>query len=199
MRVRTKTLFLVLAAALAIVAAGCIHRPIGQLTCQVCVEFEPPLVIGTNYGSAAGHNDGDVVFTTNNIPVSVHKFNFPAGGGAFNVATVVMPPVPFGMNQTIRTNNINMGFDFSNIGFTPSEVQFEFLDLGGFENISVNGSLAFSGELSTVLSPIGGVDIKIFTTPVTGGKKGVAILSGSVKNLIVGGQEFWIDRVCARK
>lgn len=198
MRTRTITLFLVLAIALTIVA-GCLHRLPKQQACQVCVEFEPPLVNGTNYGSTAGHNDGDVVFTTNNIPVSVHNFNFPAGGGAFNVATIVIPPIPFGINQTISTNNINLGFDFSNIGFTPSEVQFEFIDLGGFENISVNGSLPFSGELSTVPSPMRGVDIKIFTTPVTGGKKGIAILSGPVKNFIVGGQEFWIDRVCARK
>ncbi len=193
-----KVLYLLSVAAFVIVA-GCVHWPTKQKPCQVCVEFDPPLAIGTKYGAPAGNNSGDVVFTTNNIPVSVHKFDFPSGGGAFNVATVVMPPVPFGSNQTINTNNINLGFDFSNIGFTPTEVQFEFLDQGGFENISVNGSPIFAGELSSSPSPIGGVNVSTFTAPITGGKKGVVVLRGTVKDLKVGGQEFWIDRVCARR
>jgi hypothetical protein len=111
-----------------------------------------------------------------------------------------MPPVPFGMHQTISTNNINPGFDFSGIGFVPYEVQFEFLDLGGFENLSVNGSPVpvYVGELSSAPSLIGGVGVAVYDSPVAGGNKGIVILRGLVKKLVVGGQEFWIDRVCAR-
>jgi hypothetical protein len=99
----------------------------------------------------------------------------------------------------MRTNNINLEFDFGNIGFVPREVSFEFLDLGGFENISVNGSSIFVGDLSAVPSPMGGINISVSTTPVTGGKKGIVILTGAVQKIRVGGLEFWIDNLCARR
>jgi hypothetical protein len=166
---------------------------------EVCVDFEAPLTVGTQYGAPAGHHSGDVVFTTNGIPVSVHDFDFSGGGGTFNVAHIDVAPVPFGSGQSMRANNINLEFDFNNIGFAPNEVKFEFLDLGGSENISVNGSPIFAGELSSVPSPIGGVNVSVSTTPVTGGKKGIVILTGLVQKIRVGGQEFWIDNVCARQ
>mgnify|MGYP003394174013 CR=1 FL=1 len=166
---------------------------------EICVDFEPPLSVGTQYGAPAGHQSGNVVFSTHGIPVSVHDFNSSGGVGAFNVAHIDVAPVPFGSGQSMRTNNINLEFDFSNIGFAPDEVKFEFLDLGGFENISVNGSPIFAGDISSVPNPIGGVNISVSTTPVTGGKKGVVILRGAVQKIRVGGQEFWIDNVCARQ
>jgi hypothetical protein len=173
------------------------HRKTGSR--QVCVDFESPFTVGTQYGAPAGHNSGDVVFTTNGIPVSVHDFNFIGGGGTFNVANIDLGPAPLGSGQSMRTNNINLEFDFSSIGFTPKEVRFEFLDLGGFENISVNGSPTFVGELSSVPSPIGGVNVSVSTTPVGGGRKGVVILTGAVQRIRVGGQEFWIDNVCTKE
>ena len=166
---------------------------------EVCVDFESPLTLGTQYGTPAGHNSGDVVFTTNGIPVSVHDFNFAGGGGTFNVARIDVAPVPFGTGQSMRTNNINLEFDFSNIGFVPGDVRFEFLDLGGSENISVNGSPIFVGELPSAPNPIGGVNVSVSASPVTGGKKGIVTLTGAVQKIRVGGQEFWIDNVCAKQ
>jgi hypothetical protein len=165
----------------------------------VCVDFEPPLAAGTQYGQPVGQPNGTVIFTTNGIPVSIHDFVFAGGGGTFNLARIEVAPQPFGSGQSIRTNNINLEFDFNGIGFTPSQVQFEFLDLGGSENISVNGSPVFAGELSAAPNPIGTVNIAVASTPVTGGKKGTVVLTGAVKTLRVGGQEFWIDQVCAKK
>jgi hypothetical protein len=164
---------------------------------EVCVDFEPPLSVGTQYGTPAGNKSGDVVFTTNGIPVSVHDFIFVNGGQAFFSAQIDSAPVPFGSGQSIRTNNINLEFDFGGIGFIPDVVQFEFLDLGGFENLSVNDSPIFAGELTAVPNPIGGVNVSVSTTPVMGGKKGVVTLNGGIKRIRVGGQEFWIDNVCA--
>ncbi|NUO08281.1 MAG: hypothetical protein HUU08_06300 [Candidatus Brocadia sp.] len=165
----------------------------------VCVDFESPLVAGTQYGVPAGNSSGDVVFTAHGIPVSVYNFDFAGGGGTFKVARVETAPVPFGSGQSIRTNNINLEFDFSQLNFQPSEVQLEFLDLGGHENISVNGSPVFAGELSSVPNPIGGVSIAVNTVTAQGSKKGIVTLTGAVKNLRIGGQEFWIDNVCVKK
>lgn len=165
----------------------------------VCVDFEPPLTVGTEYGAPAGNSPGDVVFTTNGVPVSVENFDYIGTGGTFNLAYIDTATSFFGNGQTIRTNNINLEFDFSNIGFRTSRVDLEFLDLGGFENLSVNGSTVFAGELTSAPSPIGGVTLVFSTTPVPGGNKGNLTLKGAVTTLRIGGQEFWIDNVCAKK
>ncbi len=164
---------------------------------QICVDFEAPLTVGTQFGAPSGHQSDDVVFTTNTIPVSVHDFVFVGGGGTFNVAFIDVAPVAFGSGQSMRTNNINLEFNFSNLGFPVSQVQFEFLDLGGFENLSVNGSPIFAGELVSVPNPIGGVNIAVAVSPVAGGNTGVVTLTGSIQTLRIGGQELWIDNVCA--
>lgn len=165
---------------------------------QVCLDFEPPILGGTQYGTPAGNKSGDVIFTTNGIPVSVYDFNVVGGGGTFNLARVDKSPVPFGSGQSIRMNNINLEFNFSQLNFQSSEVQFEFFDQGGYENISVNGNPVFSGEISSAPSPIGGVSITVSTVLVQGGKKGKVTLTGVVKTLRIGGQEFWIDNVCVK-
>ncbi len=51
--------------------------------------------------------------------------------------------VPFA-SQSMHTNNVNLGLDFGASGFVPTRVQFEFLDQGGSENLSVNGSVRCS-------------------------------------------------------
>jgi Concanavalin A-like lectin/glucanases superfamily len=164
-------------------------------TREVCLGFEAPLTVGTEYGAPAGQHSGDVMFTTNGIPVSVYDFNFAGGGGTFGLAKVDV--APFGSGQSIRTNNINLEFDFGNIGFVPAAVKFEFLDLGGVENISVNSSPIFAGDISAVPGSLGGATVSVSTTPVTGGKEGLVTLAGAIQKLRIGGQEFWIDNVCA--
>jgi hypothetical protein len=176
---------------------ACIPTP--TPTPVVCVDFEPPLALGTQYGTPAGQNPGDLAFTANGIPVTVWDFNFTNGGGTFNLASIDPALAPFGRGQTIRSNNINLEFDFSGLGFPTSQVQFEFLDLGGFENIAVNGSSIFAGELSAAPNPIGGISYNIVKTPVSGGSTGTMTLSGAVQQLRIGGQEFWIDNMCVSK
>lgn len=183
-----------LVAILIIAVAGCRQQ-------QVCVNFEPPLVLGTQYGTPVGQTPGTVIFTTNGIPVSVQDFVYVNGNLTFNLASIDNAPVPFSSGQCIRTNNINLEFDFTNLGFQPSEVQLEFLDLGGNENISVNGAPnpPFTGELTAVPGSIGGVNIAVTSVPVQGGKKGTVKLTGAISTLRIGGQEFWIDKVCAKE
>lgn len=168
----------------------------GCLGNTVCVDFEAPLTVGTQYGTPAGQTPGTTIFTTNGIPVSIYDFSFVGGGGTFNLAEIDNAPVAFGAGQSIRSNNINLEFAFQAV----SSVTFDFLDLGGFENISVNGSSPiYAGELSAVPTPIGGVNVSVSTTPVAGGTKGTVKLSGTIDRLRIGGQEFWIDNVCAKQ
>jgi hypothetical protein len=165
----------------------------------VCMDFGPPPSAGTVFGSPA-NNPGDIVMqTASGIRMSVYDFVWVGGGGTFNTARIELPPRPFGNGQTIRTNNINLDFNFAGIGFLASRVTLEFLDMGGFENLSVNGQPVpiYAGELTAVPNSIAGVSISVASTPLSGGKKGTVALTGPVNTLRVGGQELWLDNVCA--
>ena len=166
---------------------------------QVCVDFEPPLVAGTQYGTSAGQAPGAVVFTTNGIPVSVQNFNLGGGSGSFYIAEIEAATASFGSGQIIYTNNLNLEFDFTAVGFPVSQVQFEFLDLGGSENVSVNGSPIFAGDIASTPGTLGGVNVTVTSAPVPNGKKGTVTFTGVVSRLRIGGQEFWIDQVCVKQ
>ncbi|MFQ5823132.1 MAG: FlgD immunoglobulin-like domain containing protein [bacterium] len=164
---------------------------------QTCVDFQS-LTFGTQYGTPSGNTPGQVVFTENGIPVSVENFNFVSGGVAFNFSQVDTAFLGFGAGQTMHTNNINLLFDFSTLSFVPNLVSFEFADLGGDENISVNGQSIFAGQLTAAPSAIAsGVTLSISTTAIQGGIRGTAVLRGNVNSLLIGGQEFWLDNICA--
>jgi hypothetical protein len=174
--------------------------PITIAPSQRCVTFEPP-PLGTEYGTPAGHSPGDQIFVENGIRVMVTDFRWPSGG-TFNGADVRAVTPDFGVDaQFLWMNNINLEFDFTGLGFTPSKVTFHFQDLGGFENFAVNGdpTPVYVGELISAPSPIGSV---AFTTSprvtVPGGYRSVATLEGSVRVLRIGGQEFAIDQVCVQ-
>lgn len=162
---------------------------------KVCVDFEAPLRVGTQYGTPAGHSSGDVVFTSNGIPVSVFDFDFVGGGGTFGSAEV--DTAPFGSGQNMRTNNIDLEFDYGNLGFVPSVVTLDYLDQGGTENLSVNGSPVFAGDLTSAPAVLGGATVSVSATPGGGGTQGTVTITGAISRLRVGGQEFWIDSVCA--
>lgn len=156
---------------------------------QNCVDFES-LTVGDEYGDGI-NTIGEVIFTENDIPVSVEYFEWNPGG-TFGTATVQNASGSFGTGKVMWTNNINLMFDFTSVGYTVTKVNFEYADYGGFENFSVNGHPIYVGELSSIPSfP----DVSIsHTTTSTGG---IITIYGEIQTLIVGGQEFQIDNVCA--
>ena len=183
--------------AAALVSAGCVPVPTPQPVYTACVDFEPPLVIGTQYGQPASQSPGDLTFTGGSISVAVWDFVFTNGGGTFNMARIEAARPVFGQGQIVNTNNINLEFDFTALGFSPQEVTAEFLDMGGFKNVSVNGSPVFAGELAAAPAPAG-FTVNVIAAPTPGGKKGMVTIGGPVKTLRIGGQEFWLEQ-CLRK
>ena len=159
-----------------------------------CATFGPPPAAGTQYGSPA-QTPGTKIFTAQGIGVSVQDFAFIGGGTTFNFARVEPATPTFGNGQIMHTNNITLEFDLG--ALHASSVTFAFLDLGGSEDLIVNGH-PFAGDLTSAPPQLGGTSVSVTTTPVAGGKKGTVTLTGPVKTLRVGGQEFWLDDVCAR-
>lgn len=156
-----------------------------------CVKFDG-LAAGTVWGNSAGHVSGDLVHVENGIGVFVRTFLFPFGS-TFNDATVDTSWFTSSPNS-VNTNNINLTFDFTRLPRLPKQVAVKFRDLGGFENLSINGTGVFVGELSGGAAP--GLTWTVVDFPVTGGREGKLTVDGTVKHLTLGGQEFWLDTLC---
>jgi len=168
----------------------------------VCVTFEPPAFpFGTIYGRPVGQVSGDLAFSFNLIDGYVYNFNQFGPITVFNMARVENAPVAFSPGQSLRTNNIDLELDLRNLGFTVTKVTFSYLDLGGYENLAVNGAL-YVGELTSAPPVLGGANVAVTSTPLPpprSGKMGSVSITGPiVKTVRIGGQELWIDSVCAK-
>jgi hypothetical protein len=164
--------------------------------CTKCVKFNT-VPTGTEWGTPAGHSNGDVVHAEEGIEVSVNDFYWTATQTTFRKTRVGTTFMSSG-GQAINTNNINLEFDFTDLFLTPDEVVVIFRDTGGSENISVNGSSVLIGELAS--GSTSGVTWTVTDTPEPSNphnRVGTLTINGDVERLKIGGQEFWIDSVCA--
>ena len=170
-----------------------------QPAARACVQFEQPLIVGTHFGPAQGQNPGDVIFTENGITVTLVNFAQVSGGTGFNDAYVDATLVPGGATQSLRTNNIALRFDFSGLPYRAQGASFRYLDFGGSEHLSANGDPAMAADIPAMnATTTGGATVTVTPGPSgTSSTPGTVTLTGPIKVLDVGGQEFWIDAVCA--
>ena len=160
---------------------------------EVTHDHEP---LGMAWGGPHGQVPGDVAFVENGVPVLLDTFDYGTGT-AFHEARIDPAFGGFGFLQVMGTNNINVVYDISALGMPVGQVTFEYADLGGMENIRVNGGPLHIGEITAAPNPIApGVFISIVTQAMPGGTHGHVTLAGDVQELLVGGQEFWMDNVC---
>jgi len=201
-----------LPAVLLVLAGACAESPTDALSpdaaspaavvVPACVEFGPPPAVGASWGGPLGTIPGSTVLVENAVRVYTNTFFWLGGGSTYNLMRIEPSFGGFGSGpQIARSNNINIGFDYANVGFVVRTVKFEWLDLGGNENLSVNGSPVFIGELDSPPAVLGGVAVAATSVAVAGGDRGTITLTapttGAIKRFEVGGQELWIDRVCA--
>jgi|GEM_PF-1873042 len=168
-----------------------------------CVDFEPPLAAGTTWGVTVGQPPLTYVHAENGIRVFTEKFYLMGGGTAYRDARIGLPPVAFSAGQAARTLHINLIFDFTGLTFAPSSYTFDYLDVNGpqsYENLRVNASPVFIGELDSPPPALAGVPITLAAGPFAVppiGDRGTLKLGAGVNRLTVGGQDLWIDHVCA--
>ncbi len=178
------------------------EEPRGHHTSNYCVRFNVPPV-GAIFGAPVPNPPGTVVFVEQSIPVSVNKFLLSTGVWTYNWMRIEPAPAVFGLasGNTGHTNNINAGFDFTGLPFVTTKVVFHFMDLGGHENLNVNGSPMFVGQITAPPAAIAGIGVSSVFVGVPGGTQGTVTLTGSAANPIkrfqVGGQELWLDTICA--
>lgn len=167
----------------------------------VCIGFGPPPPLNTMYGAPAAQVSGDLAFSTNGIDAYVFDFALLPAGTAFNRAFTSNAPVSL-PGQSLRMININMKFDFQNLGFPVRKVTLSYLDLGGYENLAVNASATYRGQLAGAPAVLGNANVTVTsaaTPPPVSGRTGTVTITGpDIDSFKIGGQEFWIDNVCAQ-
>ena len=99
-----------------------------------------------------------MIFIANGIRASIHPFLNANGSTTFGAARVEQPLVFFGTGQALRTINVALEFDFTALRSRLPRCRSRISTSAGFENVAVNGSPVFVGQLPTTPNPIGGGD-----------------------------------------
>jgi hypothetical protein len=159
-----------------------------------CIDFNnSPFAPGTSYRVLNDSIYASCGFTVKTDKLYINPnsyFNFVRGENA--------KPV-FGAGNIVNTNNATL--HFINTGsISQLVITFDYLDMGGTENFSVNGSL-YIGELSAAPATLGGATVSVTSTPIplpAGGHTGTVKISGTISEFKIGGQEFYLDNFCFR-
>lgn len=159
--------------------------------------------LGGPWGPAHGTAPGDVIFNLAGAEVEAVELDWGAAGTGFSASYLEAAPVGatgWGTDQVMRYDNMAHRFKFMEAGVDVTFMQIGFLDLGGEENLMINGLTGSGGAFVDLASnhgqTIDGVYISVSTTPVTGGISGLLTLTGEVDELVLGGQEFWVQSIC---
>jgi hypothetical protein len=117
--------------------------------------------------------------------------------GYYKTGNIIPAPAIFGSGQAINLNNIALIFTCV-VPIRPVTVTMEYLATDTIQNLSVNGNL-YIRELKGAPSTLGGVTVNVTSAPAglpSYSKKGTLILTGTVKEFVIGGREFFLDDVC---
>ena len=195
-----KTMRFLALAAVPMLAAACADAPTHPAAAPAeplavavpplaCVKFGPMPPAGTMWGAPAGHVPGDLVFTENTIDVTVETFVTPAalvfGQARLEPAAVI----GWGSLNSVHLDDLSTRYHFMAAGgWVPGQVGFQFHDLGGIENLSVNGAL-YVGNLAGAPAVLGGANVVVGA--------GVVTITGPVVSMTIGGDNLRVDNVCA--
>jgi hypothetical protein len=167
-----------------------------QLVCDSLLGFETVArdTFGVNYDIA-----GDLIFTESSIDVYIDSILWTSGSKGYFWAYLDTALCEFGFDKTIRFNNVSLIFDITSVN--TNGVSFNFLDMGGEENLQVNGGQVHVVGNFMMLPPdiAPGVSCIVDSMPAEVcdyGFVGRVNLTGPVNTLLIAGQELWIDSVC---
>lgn len=168
-------------------------------TCALLVKFDPPPV-GAVFGAPVGQPPGTVAFVESTVAVRTQRFN-DGFAWLYDAAFIEpAPATPFGDGKVARNQNISFRYTPPTTAGPFYEAIFEFADHGGVENFSVNGHPLYIGNVAALPNPYFLWNTGVSTAAVAGGIEGTVRIRGKdpIKEILVGGQRFWIDNVCFR-
>ena len=175
--------WILLPASLAI--GGCVCTPPEPFT--DCVDFES-LTVDTRYQFQDSFSDAGVTIT-------VEAFQWGNGNWTNgNYAEVDDLGRAGGSGLEMKFNNVNLRFDFGPSGLNGMTMKIG--EYGGNLNMFLNGEFRNFGNFDELDgSTMGGATLAVIGG--TGNDTGLVTINGTVQSFAVGGQELWVDDVCA--
>ena len=145
----------------------------------------------------ATYDVGDTI-TTSGTDIVVEQFQWANGNWTSSgLAKVDTRNYAHGSGNDLNANNVNLHFRFD---YPIDKITFKFGELGGNNNIKVNGDFENVHDLvGSNGTTIGGVQATVDAYQQGNNWFGKMILDGSISDFSIGGQELWLDDVCPRK
>lgn len=168
---------------------------------QNCLQFED-LEIGDVFGESANNEPGEVIYSALGVDLRLREFyvsNTPSPPIFFGNATVLGDSeFPGDHGNSWFIHDLNFEFDFSNVPDPVTSVCFNYYELGGQLNISVNGQdIIIVGSIAEIPVEIAPGVTFHYTTSGSFDTYGVACLNGPIETLLIGGGvEFGLDNIC---
>ena len=189
---RTKKLLFISTLAI-LVSIGYVYP---QLECDRLIGFEttPRDTFGLDFDNA-----GDFIFTESGVDVYVDSMLWTNGNKGYFWAYIDTAQCGFGAVKTMRFNNVSLIFDISQVN--TYGVSFKYWDLGGDENLQVNGGPVHVINSFRMLPPDVAPGVTCIVDSISPDNCGYSFigkvtLNGAINELRIAGQELWIDSVC---
>jgi hypothetical protein len=136
-------------------------------------------------------------FSTDGAFVQVGDFHFNpgpcAGPTTSNFARIVSLGMACGSGNELEVNNVTLAFDF---GGPIERVVIPYGEYGGTVEFGVNGMCEVVDNFATLHGLVfGGVEISVIDFDTPGNGCGVIVLDGVVTDLLIGGQELFLDNM----
>jgi len=99
-----------------------------------------------------------------------------------------------GAGLDVQSNNVTLD---AQDGLPAGRIWLKFAELGGNNNVTVNGTLRNVADLVSLDgTAIAGVQVAVNATRIGGNWQGQMVLNGHITAFALGGQELWIDDYC---
>lgn len=153
-----------------------------------CLNFDW-LAPGETWGGLVGHNTGDMVHSESSVDVTVELF-YSGVLALFDHSRAEDATLTgWGSGMHLHLQRISTRYDFMVYGgWTPGHVRFRYRDNGRTENLAVNGAV-YMGDISRAPAVLGGASVIV--------NPGTVDVIGAVNELVIGGDDLWVDDVCA--
>ncbi len=165
---------------------------------QACLDFED-FPTGPAFGPILNNLPGDTLFEQDGLIAIAREIEYPNGNTGFGNAAIEGANVSW-----LDGNFLFMGNNALELQYPDGvhQVCFDFFDGGGEENFSVNGSnvVVLTGFPDIAGMDFPGVDVTVTLDSSSNNtflSAGTVCITGEVFSLLVGGQEFGVDNVCA--
>ncbi len=138
-------------------------------------------------------------FLTDGAAVTVGEFHFApgacTGGTTSGFAEVETGGLACGSGNELQVNNVTLDFDF---GSAVENLGLLYGEYGGTVSLEINGDCRVVANFADLDgATLGGVVVSAVDFGAAGQSCGRLSFAGTVDSFVIGGQELWIDEVCA--